>query len=89
MSKRRKEDKNPLISNGENQDEQHHNHEPHESSDLKGDWLNISVLFFLYLLQGVPLGLAQAIPMLLQNRGISYKQQVRYKHVLFCYCLNQ
>lgn len=50
--------------------------EKHEQSDLRGDRSNIAILFFLYLLQGIPLGLTAAIPMLLQNRGASYKQQV-------------
>lgn len=50
--------------------------EKHEQSDLRGDRGNIAILFFLYLLQGIPLGLTAAIPMLLQNRGASYKQQV-------------
>ena len=47
----------------------------HEPSDLRGDYGNIAILFFLYLLQGIPLGIGQAIPMLLQNRGASYKEQ--------------
>ncbi|EDS34769.1 conserved hypothetical protein [Culex quinquefasciatus] len=38
---------------------------------------NIAILFILCLLQGIPIGLAEAIPMMLQNRGDSYKQQVR------------
>lgn len=53
-----------------------HDDDKHEASDLRGDWGNIAILFFLYLLQGIPIGLAAAIPMLLQNRGASYKQQV-------------
>uniref|UniRef100_A0A2M4AAL5 Putative acetyl-coa transporter n=1 Tax=Anopheles triannulatus TaxID=58253 RepID=A0A2M4AAL5_9DIPT len=52
--------------------------ERHEKSDLRGDWGNIAILFFLYLLQGIPIGLASAIPMLLQNRGASYKQQAEF-----------
>ncbi|XP_040168681.1 acetyl-coenzyme A transporter 1 [Anopheles arabiensis] len=52
--------------------------EKHEKSDLRGDWGNIAILFFLYLLQGIPIGLASAIPMLLQNRGASYKQQAEF-----------
>lgn len=58
--------------------QQHHHpdDDKHEASDLRGDWGNIAILFFLYLLQGIPIGLAAAIPMLLQNRGASYKQQV-------------
>lgn len=41
-----------------------------------GDGKNITLLFLLYTLQGIPLGLSAAIPMILQNRGVSYKQQV-------------
>lgn len=47
-----------------------------DRSNIKGDELNIAVLLFLYTLQGIPLGLAGAVPMLLQNRGITYTQQV-------------
>lgn len=50
-----------------------------EASDLRGDEKNIAILFFLYLLQGIPLGLCGSIPMLLQNRGVSYRQQVGRK----------
>ncbi|EDS44321.1 dynactin P62 subunit [Culex quinquefasciatus] len=49
----------------------------HERSDLRVDWDNIAILFFLYLLQGILMGLVAAILMMLQNRGASYKQQVR------------
>lgn len=47
-----------------------------EGGYLNGDKCNIAILFFLYVLQGVPLGLSSAIPMYLQNRGVSYRQQV-------------
>lgn len=53
-------------------------------SNLEGDKANIALLFFLYTLQGIPLGLSAAIPMILQNHGVSYKQQVNY-----CFKLNQ
>lgn len=57
------------------------NGEPHllnssKNTNLKGDEKNIALLFFLYTLQGIPLGLSAAIPMILQNHGVSYKQQV-------------
>lgn len=55
-----------------------HSEDKHERSDLRGDWGNIAILFFLYLLQGIPIGLAAAIPMMLQNRGASYKQQAEF-----------
>lgn len=63
-------EKEELIENGDNQVDG-------GRSNIKGDELNIAVLLFLYTLQGIPLGLAGAVPMLLQNRGITYTQQVR------------
>lgn len=35
------------------------NHENHEPGDLRGDYGNFAILFFLYLLQGIPLGIGQ------------------------------
>ncbi|XP_018323902.1 acetyl-coenzyme A transporter 1 isoform X2 [Agrilus planipennis] len=58
-----------------------HGSKGHCKSNLKGDRLNIALLFFLYTLQGIPLGLSAAIPMMLQNRGISYKQQAEFSFV--------
>lgn len=54
-----------------------HKHDS-EKPDIRGDRANIAILFFLYLLQGIPLGLTAAIPMLLQNRGANYKQQAEF-----------
>lgn len=78
MSKRRKnnEDSKELLIDSNHTDLASDGH--HEASDLKGDWMNITCLFILYLLQGIPIGLAAAIPMLLQNRGTSYKQQAEF-----------
>lgn len=53
----------------------------HSISNIKGDEGNIALLFFLYTLQGIPLGLSAAIPMILQNRGVSYKQQAEFSFV--------
>ncbi|EDS29286.1 dynactin P62 subunit [Culex quinquefasciatus] len=62
-----------------------HEEGKHDQSDLRCDWGNIAILFFLYLLQGIPIGLAAAaIPMMLQNRGASYKQQVPTSAVGCC-----
>jgi len=41
-----------------------------------GDRLNIAILLFLYTLQGVPLGLSAAIPIMMQKKHITYKEQV-------------
>lgn len=58
-----------------------------EEADQEGDGLNIALLFFLYLLQGIPLGLTAAIPMILQNRGASYKQQAEFSFVYWPFSL--
>jgi MFS transporter, PAT family, solute carrier family 33 (acetyl-CoA transportor), member 1 len=45
--------------------------------NLKGDWLNFFMLLLLYTMQGLPLGLSSAIPILLQSKEeISYQDQV-------------
>ena len=43
-----------------------------------GDGQNIAVLLFLYVLQGIPLGLAAAVPLILTNKHVSYKQQAEF-----------
>ncbi|XP_071446558.1 acetyl-coenzyme A transporter 1 [Hetaerina americana] len=53
----------------------------------RSDAGNIALLFFLYLLQGIPLGLTSAIPMVLQNRGVSYKQQAEFSFVYWPFSL--
>lgn len=58
-----------------------------EISDIRDDRANIAILFFLYLLQGIPLGLTSAIPMLLQNRGASYKQQAEFSFATWPFSL--
>ncbi len=45
---------------------------------LDGDEVNVLVLLFLYVLQGIPLGLAAAIPLILTNRHVSYKEQAEF-----------
>ena len=45
---------------------------------IAGDGKNIAVLLFLYILQGIPLGLGAAIPLILTNRQVSYKQQAEF-----------
>ncbi|KAK7094194.1 acetyl-coenzyme A transporter 1-like [Littorina saxatilis] len=47
----------------------------------KGDLSSISLLMFLYVLQGIPLGLAGSIPMLLQSRKVSYTEQAMFSFV--------
>ena len=49
-----------------------------EKSGIAGDERSIAILLFLYVLQGIPLGLAAAIPLILTNRNVSYKQQAEF-----------
>ncbi|PBC27881.1 Acetyl-coenzyme A transporter [Apis cerana cerana] len=65
----------------------HESNHVHERSDLRGDETNIAILLFLYLLQGIPLGLCGSIPMLLQNRNVSYRQQAEFSFVQWPFSL--
>jgi len=48
-----------------------------DKPNLKGDWLNFFLLLLLYTMQGIPLGIASAMPIVLQsNKNVSYKDQV-------------
>ncbi|CAM1323485.1 SLC33A1 (predicted) [Pycnogonum litorale] len=51
------------------------------TSNLAGDRLNVALLTFLYILQGIPLGLAGSIPLILQQRNVSYKDQAIFTFV--------
>ena len=57
-------------------------------NDKKEHWWvtdrsSVLLLLFLYLLQGIPLGLAGSIPMLLAARGIDYHQQALFSFVFW------
>jgi PAT family acetyl-CoA transporter-like MFS transporter 1 len=56
-----------------------------EKSNLTGDYRNIAVLLLLYLMQGIPVGITAAIPILLQNRGVSYKDQAAFSFAFYPY----
>lgn len=52
-----------------------------ERKKMKNDRMSILILFILYILQGIPLGLAGSIPMILQNKNVSYKEQAVFSLV--------
>lgn len=54
----------------------HGSHASKAAPGTKGDRMNIAILLFLYTLQGVPLGLSAAIPITMQKKHITYKEQV-------------
>ena len=43
--------------------------------NLKGDKVNIVLLFFLYILQGVPIGIKMSMPLMLQRLNVPYSDQ--------------
>ena len=45
------------------------------------DRWNVFLLLFLYILQGIPMGLTASIPMILQSRHVSYKEQAVFSFV--------
>jgi PAT family acetyl-CoA transporter-like MFS transporter 1 len=50
----------------------------HEKPNIKGDRANIIILTSLYVLQGGLYGFVLALPIVFQNRGVSYADQVRF-----------
>lgn len=45
--------------------------------DLKGDWQNFFLLLLLYTMQGLPLGISTALPIIFQSKKVvSYQEQV-------------
>lgn len=56
-------------------------------SNLKGDYGNITFLLLLYVLQGIPIGLSTAVPLLLQNRKVSYSEQALFSFVTWPFSL--
>ena len=56
-------------------------------ADLRGDHANVALLLLLYTLQGVPMGLAASVPLLLQERGATYSQQSLFSFVSWPFSL--
>ena len=68
------------LDDGPNSAPTNTNHEK-DNPGLKGDYSNILLLMFLYVLQGIPLGLGGSIPLLLQSRKVSYKDQAVFSFI--------
>ncbi|KAE9540687.1 hypothetical protein AGLY_003932 [Aphis glycines] len=48
-------------------------------TNLKGDWINFFLLLLLYTMQGLPLGIAGSMSILLQSKkNVTYKDQALY-----------
>lgn len=75
------------VENQDNYSPKRKKHGSHAVPSTIGDRLNIAILLFLYTLQGVPLGLSAAIPIIMQKKHITYKEQV--KHIIGIYDLHK
>ncbi|XP_041796203.1 acetyl-coenzyme A transporter 1 [Chelmon rostratus] len=54
---------------------------------IRGELGNVLLLLFLYVLQGIPLGLAGSIPLILQSKGVNYKDQAFFSFVFWPFSL--
>ena len=58
-----------------------------KSSEWQKDKFSISLLLFLYLLQGVPLGMAASIPLIIQTYGVTWSQQATFSFAFWPFSL--
>ena len=54
---------------------------------LRKELGNILLLLFLYVLQGIPLGLAGSIPLIMQSKNVSYRDQAFFSFVFWPFSL--
>ncbi len=60
---------------------------PRVRPGIHGELGNVLLLLFLYVLQGIPLGLAGSIPLILQSKSVSYKDQAFFSFVFWPFSL--
>ncbi|XP_019358729.1 PREDICTED: acetyl-coenzyme A transporter 1 [Gavialis gangeticus] len=53
----------------------------------RGELGNVFLLLFLYVLQGIPLGLAGSVPLILQSKSVSYTDQAFFSFVFWPFSL--
>ncbi|KAM3875337.1 acetyl-coenzyme A transporter 1 [Diretmus argenteus] len=63
------------------------NGRPRVLPGIRNELGNVSLLLFLYVLQGIPLGLAGSIPLILQSKSVSYKDQAFFSFVFWPFSL--
>ncbi|XP_056334720.1 acetyl-coenzyme A transporter 1 [Danio aesculapii] len=75
-------DEEALLPNSDRADRRAQTHK-----GIKGELGNVSLLLFLYVLQGIPLGLAGSIPLIMQSKNVSYKDQAYFSFVFWPFSL--
>ncbi|XP_062408260.1 acetyl-coenzyme A transporter 1 [Sardina pilchardus] len=61
--------------------------EKHPKKGIKEELGSVMLLLFLYVLQGIPLGLAGSIPLIMQGKNVSYKDQAYFSFVFWPFSL--
>ncbi len=56
-------------------------------NDWRKDRFSICLLLFLYLLQGIPLGMAASIPLIIKSIGASWSQQATFSFAFWPFSL--
>lgn len=77
------EEADSLIRSSDTEHRRRHRIRP----GIRGELGNILLLLFLYVLQGIPLGLAGSIPLILQSKSVSYKDQAFFSFVFWPFSL--
>jgi hypothetical protein len=62
-------------------------HKNGSENNIKKDLKSIIFLVFLYLLQGIPLGLASSLPFILSSRNVSYSDQGMFSFSIWPFSL--
>jgi len=72
--------RNRAANNGDNNETEVSSEESKKDKKqgIAGDEGSIAILLFLYILQGIPLGLAAAVPLILTSKDVSYKEQAGF-----------
>ncbi|XP_029699948.1 acetyl-coenzyme A transporter 1 isoform X1 [Takifugu rubripes] len=63
------------------------NHGHRVERGIRGELGSVSLLLFLYVLQGIPLGLAGSVPLILQTKKASYSDQAFFSFVFWPFSL--
>ncbi|XP_029963858.1 acetyl-coenzyme A transporter 1 [Salarias fasciatus] len=72
-----------LLRGSDSEDRRHGRVRP----GIRGELGNVLLLLFLYVLQGIPLGLAGSIPLILQSKSVSYRDQAFFSFVFWPFSL--
>ena len=55
--------------------------------NLEGDRVHVLILFSLYFLQGIPIGLTFAIPLILSKRNVPYAEQAIFSFSAYSFSM--